>query len=109
MTPASRLAGVDIGGHTAFDIAFGITRRNEIEAVLGQPRRTYPVLDDQGGEVSVYHRKPDKMHAAVSFIPVIGDLADVVEIACDLQDWRELVVEYGASGVVKYAGLRKIE
>lgn len=108
-TPASRLVGVDIGGHAAFDIVFGITRRNEIEAVLGQPRKTYAALDAQGGEVHVYHRKPDKMHAAVSFIPVIGDLLDVVETARDLQDWRELVVEYGASGVVKRAGLRKIE
>lgn len=109
VAPASRLAGVNIGGHAAFDILFGITRRNEIEAVLGQPRRTHAAFDAQNGEISVYHRKPDKMHAAVSLIPVIGDLLDVVEIALDLQEWRELVVEYGASGVVNRAGLRKIE
>jgi pimeloyl-ACP methyl ester carboxylesterase len=109
VTPERHLAKVDMGGHPAFDIVFGVTRRKEIEAVLGQPRKTYTDFSSQGGEVGVYHRKPDKMPAAVSFIPVIGDLVDVVETARDLQEWRELVVEYDPSGVVRQAGIRRIE
>jgi pimeloyl-ACP methyl ester carboxylesterase len=107
--PQHRLAGIEIGGHAAFDIAFGETRRNQIETVLGQPRKTYAPLDAQGDEVRVYHRKPDKAHAAVSFIPVLGDLVDAVETVLAMREWQELVVEYDASGVVRRAGLRRIE
>lgn len=108
-TPQRRLAGTEIGGHAAFDIVFGETRRNQIETVLGQPRKTYAPLDAQGGEVRVYHRKPDTAHAAVSFIPIFGDLVDAVETVQAMREWRELVVEYDASGVVRRAGLRRIE
>jgi hypothetical protein len=108
-TPQRRLAGIEIGGHAPFDIAFGETRRNQIETVLGQPRKTYAPLDAQGGEVRVYHSKPDKAHAAVSFIPVLGDLVDALETVQAMREWRELVVEYDASGVVRRAGLRRIE
>lgn len=108
-TSQRHLTGVDIGGHPAFDIAFGITRRNQIEAVLGQPRKTYAVHDAQGSDVRVYHRKPDNAHAAVSFIPILGDIVDAVKGVQALQEWRELIVEYDAVGVVKRAGLRRAE
>jgi pimeloyl-ACP methyl ester carboxylesterase len=109
VSPQRRLAGVDIGSHPAFDIAFGSTRRDEVEAVLGSPRSTYALPDTPPGEVRVYHRKPDKLHAAVSFIPIVGDLVDAVEMARELQQWRALVVEYDVADVAKRAGLRQMK
>ncbi|MEY2633813.1 MAG: hypothetical protein RIR00_2467 [Pseudomonadota bacterium] len=104
-----RLDSVSLGDHPPFDILFGQTRRADIEARLGAPRRTQAVPDQAGAEVRAYHRKPDKAHPVISLIPVLGDLVDAVQVVNDLQDWPELVVEYTPTGLVRYAGLRKVQ
>lgn len=110
MAPERTLAGVDIGGdHAALDLTFGETHREQIEAVLGAPRKSYSAPDVPAGTVCVYHRKPDKIPLALSFVPVVGDLLDAVQMVQEQQEWRELVVEYDAQGVVRRAGVRRID
>jgi hypothetical protein len=42
-------------------------------------------------------------------IPVLGDLVEAVETVQSLREWRELIVEYDAAGVVQRASLRRID
>ncbi|MBK7849089.1 MAG: hypothetical protein IPJ73_19405 [Zoogloea sp.] len=63
----------------------------------------------EGGEVGVYHHKPAKVPVVVGMIPVLGDLVEAVETVQSLREWRELIVEYDAAGVVQRASLRRID
>ena len=107
--PQGRLLGVEMGGHDAFDITFGETRRARIESLVGPPRKTYRDDTSRGGEVGVYHHKPAKVPVVVGMIPVLGDLVEAVETVQSLREWRELIVEYDAAGVVQRASLRRID
>jgi len=109
MAPERALEGATIGGHAPLDLVFGETRREQVEAALGIPRKTYSAPDVRVGTVSAYHRKPDKMPLALSFIPFAGDLLDAVQMVQEHQEWHELIVEYDAHGVVRRAGVRRIE
>jgi hypothetical protein len=107
--PQSRLLGVEMGGHDAFDITFGETPRARIESLIGPPRKTYRDDASPGGEVGIYHHKPAKAPVLVGMIPVLGDLVEAVETVQSLREWRELIVEYDAAGVVQRASLRRID
>lgn len=107
--PERALEGAAIGGHAPLDLVFGETRREQVEAALGTPRKTYSAPDVRVGTVSAYHRKPDEMPLALSFIPFAGDLLDAVQMAQEHQEWHELIVEYDTHGVVRRAGVRRIE
>lgn len=107
--PQGRLLGVELGGHAAFDITVGETRRGRIESLVGPPRKTYRDDSFQGGEVGVYHHKPAKAPKVVSMVPVLGDLVEAVETVQSLREWQELIVEYDAAGVVRRASLRRID
>jgi hypothetical protein len=104
-----RLDQVNIGGTKPVDIVYGETNKNTIDAVVGAPIGNCIIPFDQSGSVCIYRTKPKAAPALLSLVPIVGDIIDATEIAVNLKEWRELVVEYDEYNVVRHAGIRAIE
>ncbi|WP_139798732.1 hypothetical protein [Andreprevotia lacus] len=83
-------------------IVVGVTRREQVRSLMGPPSETS--LDDAGHEVWIY-QDVVKVPLLVSLIPIVGDVADVVEMT---HDNRELIVQFDAADVVQKVKVRKV-
>jgi pimeloyl-ACP methyl ester carboxylesterase len=107
--PEQRLDQVKIGGTKAFDIVYGKTNKNAIEVMVGAPIEDCITPFDQLGSVCIYRTKPKAAPALLSLVPIVGDIIDATEMAVNLKEWRELVVEYDEYNLVRHAGIRVLE
>lgn len=97
---------VQIGKGADFEVQIGATRQPEVAQRLGRPDETH-----QDGErtVWVYQAPGIRVPMAISLIPVIGDLADLVELGQSAVDRHESIIEFDAQGVVRHARRRLVE
>lgn len=84
-------------------IRIGQTTKAEVARSMGEAaaKATF----DSGGEVWVYSEKPGAP-LLVSFIPVVGDIADVIEMAGSR---HELTILFDRGGVVRQYKSRAAE
>jgi len=80
----------------------GVTTQKEILNLLGKPTEQ---IDDQGQAIWIYSDSL-KVPFVLGLIPVIGDIADVTEVA---HTNRELIIQFDHRQTVKKYKLRKIE
>lgn len=97
---------VQIGKGADFEVQIGATRQPEVAQRLGRPDETH---QDDERTVWVYQAPGIRVPMAISLIPVIGDLADLVELGQSAVDRHEAIIEFDAQGVVRHARRRPVE
>lgn len=97
---------VQMGARADMPVQIGATRQPEVAQHLGRPDEIH-----QDGErtVWVYQAPGIRVPMAISLIPVIGDLADLVELGQSAVDRHESIIEFDAQGVVSHARRRRVE
>lgn len=100
------LSRVLIGKGADFELEIGATRQPAVVKHLGQPDEIH---QDGTRTVWVYQAPGVRVPMAISLIPVIGDLADLVELGQSVVDRYESIVEFDAQGVVISARRRRVE
>lgn len=80
----------------------GRTTQAELRAAMGEPDE---VLGDAAHAVWVYADPMDKVPAVASWLPIVGDVLDVLSLARTRQEW---IVEFDARGVVTRQRLRPL-
>lgn len=86
-------------------IIVGHTSKQEIRQKLGTPQET---ITESGVDIWVYSNKLE-IPTLVSLIPIIGDIADAIELLQIIQKNHELIIQFDASSTVKKAKLREID
>ena len=79
-------------------IAAGRSTQADVRQAVGDPNETFR---DNGEEVWVYSEKRTKVPLLVSFIPIVGDIADAAETIGDMATRYELIVIFDEAGTVK--------
>lgn len=97
---------VTVGTRSELDVTLGSTRQPAVSAKLGPPDETYR---DGDRTIWVYRAPGLRVPMAVSLIPVIGDLADLVELGQSAVERQESVIEFDGQGVVRHARRRTVE
>ena len=87
-------------------VDLGSTRQNDVASRLGPPDETH---HDGDRTVWVYRAPGVRVPMAVSLIPVVGDLADLLEMAQGAVERFETIVTFDAQGVVQHARRRAVE
>lgn len=83
----------------------GKTTQAELRQVLGAPGES-----DGDGEVQIWvYNNAVRVPSGVAMIPIIGDIASVIELAQAVRKPRELIIQFDAQGVVRRARLRAVE
>lgn len=97
---------VQMGAGADMRVQIGATRQPEVAQRLGRPDETH-----QDGEraVWVYQAPGIRVPIAISLIPFMGDLADLVELGQSAVDRYESIIEFDAQGVVSHARRRRVE
>ena len=103
---ARRTEEVAVGARGDWRVTSGVTRQTDVESHLGRPDETH-----QDGErtIWVYHAPGVHVPLAVSLIPVVGDIADLVELGQKGVDRYESIIGFDAQGVVQQARRRRLE
>lgn len=83
----------------------GRTTLQEIRKRYGEPGEKF---SDGPLEIWAYDNRV-KIPWSVSLIPVIGDIADAIELLWNLPIDEELIVQFDTLGIVKKASLRKLD
>lgn len=84
----------------------GVTRKAQVREQLGEAAET--IRDpDSGDEVWVYTNTWE-VPWYISFVPVLGDVADVVETAQALGGKQEKLIRFDAQGVVRACRVRTV-
>lgn len=84
-------------------IVLGVTTRDEIRQVMGEADENF--FDEDHSEILVF-RDIVNIPWFVSLIPVVGDIADTVEL---LHKNRELILQFDGLGVVKKVKVRNLD
>lgn len=79
-------------------ISVGQSTQEDVRAAVGDPSER---ITDQDEEVWIYSEDRIKVPMLISFIPVVGDIADVAETVSDMKTRYELIVIFDALGIVK--------
>lgn len=88
-------------------IITGKSTQKTIEELLGKPSSTHK--HDEDGEVWVYNNKLETP-LAVSFIPIVGDITDIVELLSNTtQAMKYTIIYFDKNGVVKNYEIRNVE
>lgn len=106
LTPVNQAVDVVVGSRGERRVTLGVTRQALVETWLGRPDETHR---DGGRTIWVYHAPGARVPLAVSLIPVIGDIADLVELGQSVVDRHESIIEFDAQGVVQQARRRRVE
>jgi hypothetical protein len=86
-------------------IVVGQTSQLEIRQLLGAPQETI-AADDLA--IWVYHDRLE-IPMLVSLIPIIGDIADTIELVQNIRNNHELIIQFGPNGIVRKAKLREMD
>ena len=86
-------------------VVSGKTNQEEIRHRYGEPGET---LHEGDSEIWIYNSRL-KIPAFVSFIPVVGDVADAVELIWNIPNDEELIIQFDAAGKVKKSSTRKLD
>jgi pimeloyl-ACP methyl ester carboxylesterase len=97
---------VTLGSLSPINLEPGKTSREQVEQVLGEPSE---IMRDGTREIWIYSDKPLEIPWAVSFIPVIGDVLDVVELIQDARGQHELVLQFDEHGIIHSYTLRELK
>lgn len=97
---------VQMGARANMRVQIGATRQHEVAQHLGPPDETH---QDGTQTVWVYQVPGLRVPMAISLIPVIGDLADLVELGQTAVGRYESIFEFDPQGVVSYARRRQVE
>jgi len=97
---------VTLGSMRPINLKPGETSREQVEQILGKPSE---IMRDGAREIWIYSDKPPEIPWAVSFIPVIGDVLDVVEFIQDARGPHELVLQFDEHGIIRGYTLREIK
>lgn len=98
---------IDFKGYHPLPIILYKTKKDEVEKLLGEPLET--VVKDSGGEVIIYNDKPIDTPMALSFIPILGDVLDAVEVVQMAQTDHELILQTDMNGVIIKYKLRELK
>ena len=93
----------NVMGDPARTIAVGVTTRDEVRKSMGAADESFAA--DDRCDIWVY-RDVVNVPWFLSFIPVVGNVADTVEF---LHKSRELIVQFDHAGVVKKVKVRNID
>lgn len=97
---------VTVGPRSELVLAIGSTRQPAVSAKLGPPDETHR---DGDRTIWVYRAPGVRVPMAVSLLPVIGDVADLVELGQTAVTRHESIIEFDAQGVVRHARHRPVE
>lgn len=97
---------VAVGARADQTVTIGSTTQPGVRSQLGPPDETH---HDGQRTIWVYQAPGIRVPMAISLIPVIGDLADLVELGQSAVDRYESIIEFDAQGVVSYARQRRVE
>jgi pimeloyl-ACP methyl ester carboxylesterase len=97
---------VNVGARGDWSLTLGATRQQTVEARLGPPNE---IQRDGDRTVWVYTAPGVRVPLAISLIPVIGDIADLIELGQSGIDRYETIIEFDVQGVVQQARRRRIE
>jgi len=86
-------------------IVVGQTGQQEIRQKLGSPQETV-AADDV--DIWIYHDRLE-IPMLVSLIPIVGDIADAIELTHNLGKNRELIIQFDRQGIVRKAKLRDLD
>src|SRR5574343_326250 len=86
-------------------ITVGQTVQAEIRQKLGPPQETV-AADDV--DIWVYHDRLE-IPMLVSLIPIIGDIADAIELTHNLGKNQELIIQFDRQRIVRKAKLRDLD
>lgn len=86
-------------------IVVGQSSQQDIRQKLGSPQETV-AADDV--DVWIYHDRLE-VPMLVSLIPIIGDIADAIELTHNLGKNQELIIQFDRKGVVRKARLRQLD
>ncbi|MFZ2889491.1 alpha/beta fold hydrolase [Sulfuricurvum sp.] len=103
----SELQPVDFNGYHPLPIILSKTKKDDVQKLLGKPFET--VAKHFGGEVIIYNDKPIDTPMALSFIPILGDVLDAVEVVQMAQTDHELILQTDMNGVIIKYKLRKLK
>lgn len=85
------------------NIVIGQTTQKQIRDQLGKPDEQH--TDDDKSEIWIYIYRVN-VPILVSLIPIVGDIADAVELA---HKDRELIVQFNKDGIVKKYKVRSLD
>lgn len=97
---------VAVGARADQAVTIGSTTQPGVRSQLGPPDETH---HDGQRTIWIYQAPGIRVPMAISLIPVIGDLADLVELGQSAVDRHESIIEFDAQGVVSYARRRRVE
>ena len=86
-------------------IVVGQTSKPEIRQKLGLPQE---MITEPGVDIWVYSNKLE-IPLLVSLIPIVGDIADAIELLQNVQKNHELIIQFDASSTVKKVKLRELD
>lgn len=87
-------------------VTIGVSTQAEILKTLGPPTEKH---QDGDHTIWVYGSNRQEIPAALSLIPILGDIADVVELAWQVGSHYESILQFDARGVVVEARRRKVD
>ena len=84
----------------------GVTRRAQVREHLGEAAET--IRDPETGDEVWVYTSTWQVPWYVSFVPVLGDVADLVETTQELGSKQERLIRFDAQGVVRASEVRPI-
>lgn len=104
--PGLQPAGtVTLGNRPPIALTPGATSRQQVEDMLGKPEE---ILRDGAREVWVYSDRPPSVPWAISLLPIIGDVLDVVSMIQNARTLHELVLQFDEDGLIRSYVLREL-
>jgi pimeloyl-ACP methyl ester carboxylesterase len=96
---------VEFGNKPPLHLIPGKTSRADVQAAWGAPAES---VRDGSRETWIYSDKPQETPLAISFIPVIGDIADAIDLINSVHGSHELIVHFDEHGLVSRYRLREV-
>lgn len=97
---------VAVGARGEWQVTLGVTRQAAVDSHLGRPDETHR---DGERTIWVYQAPGVRVPLAISLIPVIGDIADLVELGQSAVGRYESIIGFDEQGVVQQARRRLVE
>ncbi len=97
---------IPVGARGDVTVVPGQTRQHEVSQRLGTPDETHA---DGERTIWVYRAPGLRVPTGVGFIPIVGDVFELVELAQKGATRHESVIEFDGQGIVRHARRRPVE
>lgn len=105
VTPVAKRPAQSVPLMADLTMEVGVTTQADVRGAIGQPDE---IRQNGGQTIWIYGKRPAEMPFLVGFIPIVGDVAEVIDLAQSMQDHYETIIQFDSKGIVTKVRRRKL-